>query len=184
MNFLQRSTLLLALLAPWAAGAQTPVDMKKSNIVASFKQMGVALDGKFQKFTLDLQFDPAKPEQGRVRIDVDVSSFDIGDESYNKEVRGKTWFNASAFPKAQFVSTSIKASGNGRYLVNGKLSVKGTSSDVALPVSFKNEGATQVFDGVLPMKRLQFNIGEQEWKDTALVADEVQLKFHLVTLAR
>jgi polyisoprenoid-binding protein YceI len=48
------------------------------------------------------------------------------------------------------------------------------------PVSFKTEGGQQVFEGVLPIKRLQFNIGEGEWKDTATVADEVQIRFHIV----
>ncbi len=36
------------------------------------------------------------------------------------------------------------------------------------------------FDGVLPIKRSTFNIGTGEWKDTSIVADEVQIKFHLV----
>jgi len=33
----------------------------------------------------------------------------------------------------------------------------------------------------LPIKRLTFNIGEGEWKDTSMVADEVTIKFHVVT---
>ena len=35
-------------------------------------------------------------------------------------------------------------------------------------------------DGVLPIKRTTFNIGDGEWKDTSVVADEVQIKFHVV----
>ncbi len=184
MNTMLRSAIFLALLAPWAAGAQTSVDVAKSSIVAGFKQMGVPIDGKFQKFWLDIQFDPAKPELAQVRFDVDVASFDLGDESYNKEVRSKTWFNAPAFPKAQFVSSAVKQTAAGRYTVNGKLSIKGKTTDVAIPVTFKKEGAANVFDGALMIKRLQFNIGEDEWKDTSLVADDVQLKFHIVTATR
>lgn len=178
------ATMLLTLLPTSASYAQTPVDTKKSSIVAAFKQMGVPIDGKFQKFALDMQFDPARPELARVNFNVDVGSFDIGDESYNKEVRSKTWFNASAYPKAQFVSTAIKQTAPGRYQVNGKLSIKGITGDVAFAVSYRAEGGAQVFAGTLPIKRLQFNIGEQEWKDTSLVADEVQLKFNVVTAAR
>ncbi|MFZ6774282.1 YceI family protein [Undibacterium sp. SXout7W] len=184
MHFLLRSYLVLALLTPWVSQAQTSVDLPKSSIIAGFKQMGVPVDGKFQKFVLDMQFDPSKPEQGQVRIDVDVASFDIGDDSYNKEVRSKTWFNASAYPKAQFVSSSIKQTAVGRYAVNGKLSIKGKTMEVSIPVVFRKEDTTHVFDGTLPIKRLQFNIGEQEWKDTSLVADEVQLKFHIVASAK
>jgi polyisoprenoid-binding protein YceI len=33
----------------------------------------------------------------------------------------------------------------------------------------------------LPIKRLTFNIGDGEWKDTSVVADEVVIKFRVVT---
>ncbi|MBY0240536.1 MAG: YceI family protein [Burkholderiaceae bacterium] len=186
MTSFLRHAALVVLLAPWLAHAQAPaqIDLQKSSIVAGFKQMGVPVDGKFQKFALALQFDPDKPELAQVRFDVDVASFDIGDAAYNQEVRSKTWFNAAAFPKAQFVSSAVRQTAPGRYLVNGKLTIKGMASEVAIPVQFRKDGAQHVYDGVLPIKRLQFNIGEQEWRDTSLVADEVQLKFRIVTTAR
>jgi polyisoprenoid-binding protein YceI len=43
-----------------------------------------------------------------------------------------------------------------------------------------SQGATQTFDGSLPIKRTQFDVGSGEWKDTSVVADEVVIKFHLV----
>jgi polyisoprenoid-binding protein YceI len=49
-----------------------------------------------------------------------------------------------------------------------------------LPMQYRKDGAAQVFDGVLPIKRLQYGIGQGEWSDASLVADDVQLKFHLV----
>jgi polyisoprenoid-binding protein YceI len=47
-------------------------------------------------------------------------------------------------------------------------------------VTVTQQGATQTFDGALPIKRLQFDIGLGEWKDTSTVADEVVIKFHIV----
>lgn len=40
------------------------------------------------------------------------------------------------------------------------------------------------FEGVLPIKRTVYNIGDGEWKDTSVVADDVQIKFRIVTLAK
>lgn len=51
---------------------------------------------------------------------------------------------------------------------------------VTVPVTVTQSGAAQVFDGVLPIKRSTFNVGTGEWKDTSVVADEVQIKFHIV----
>jgi polyisoprenoid-binding protein YceI len=64
--------------------------------------------------------------------------------------------------------------------VTGKLTIKGKSQTVVVPVTVTQQGATQAFDGALPIKRTQFDIGTGEWKDTSVVADEVVIKFHIV----
>ena len=38
----------------------------------------------------------------------------------------------------------------------------------------------QIFEGNLPIKRLAFGIGEGEWKDASIVADEVVIKFRVL----
>ena len=92
----------------------------------------------------------------------------------------KEWFNAAQFPKASFVSTGMKAGAAGSLNVSGKLTIKGKTTDVNFPLTVKKEGNNTVFDGTLPIKRLVFNIGDGEWKDTSTVADEVVIKFHVV----
>ena len=104
---------------------------------------------------------------------------DLGDPDYNREVQKKEWFNGSQFPKASFVSTRIQASAPGKLEVSGKLTIKGKSADVSFPLIVKKEGDQQVFEGSLPIKRLAFAIGEGEWKDTSIVADEVVIKFRV-----
>ena len=61
----------------------------------------------------------------------------------------------------------------------GKLTIKGKTVDVSFPLNVKKEGDQQVFEGSLPIKRLAFGIGEGEWKDTSIVADEVVIKFRV-----
>ena len=67
-----------------------------------------------------------------------------------------------------------------RFEVAGRLSIKGVGSDVVVPVTLARQGAQTVATGAFPIRRLQFRIGENEWADTAMVADEVQVKFRLV----
>jgi polyisoprenoid-binding protein YceI len=98
----------------------------------------------------------------------------------NKEVAKKEWFSSAQFPKATFTSTAIKSAGAGKLTVSGKLTIKGKVADVSFPLTVKADGKNQVFDGALPIKRLAFNIGEGEWKDTGMVADDVTIKFHVV----
>ena len=175
------AAIALSMAAATAIAAVVKIDNTKSAVNIVFKQMNVPVDAKFKKFSANIDYDSAKPEASKATVDIEVNSFDLGDAEYNKEVLKKEWFNAAQFPKASFISTSMKAGAAGKLDVAGKLTIKGKTSDVSFPLSVKKEGNSQVFDGSLPIKRLAFNIGEGEWKDTGMVADEVQIKFHVVT---
>ena len=179
-----RCFLLAAMLlfTASAASAQT-IDAARSSVSATFKQMGVPVEGKFKKVGGQVVYDPANPAAAQAKVDVDIASFDLGDAQYNREVQQKDWFDTARFPTATFVSTSVKAAGAGRLEVAGKLTVKGRSVDIRVPLSVRNDAGATVFDGSVPIRRLAFAIGEGEWKDTALLADEVVVKFRLVVPA-
>lgn len=163
-----------------AFAAPLKVDAAKSNVSAEFRQMNVPVEGKFKRFNAQIDYQAAKPEASKAAIEIDIPSFDLGDADFNKEVLKKEWFNAAQFPKAGFVSSSIKPVGGNRLDVAGKLTIKGKTADVVFPVIYKQNGTEQIFEGVLPIKRTAFNIGEGEWKDTSMVADEVKIKFRIV----
>ena len=177
IRLLLPATLLAVTFAASAAPLKT--DPAKSSVAAVFKQMNVPVEAKFTKFSAQIDYDPARLEASKAVVEIDTASLDIGDPEYNKEIAKKEWFNAAQFPKARFVSSSIKSAGAGKLSVSGKLDIKGKSVDVMFPLTVKAEGGKQVFEGALPIKRLAFNIGEGEWKDTSMVADEVVIKFRV-----
>ena len=175
-----KSLLLASLLASTVAiAAPLKTDPAKSSVTATFKQMGVPVEAKFKQFAAQIDYDAAKPAASKASVEIQTASLDLGDPDYNKEVAKKEWFNTAQFPKASFVSTAIAPAGAGKLNVSGKLTIKGRSADVSFPLSVKAEGGKQVFEGQLPIKRLAFNIGEGEWKDTSMVADEVVIKFRV-----
>jgi polyisoprenoid-binding protein YceI len=169
------ATLLGAALIANAAPLKT--DVAHSSVSAVFKQMNVPVESSFKRFDARIDYDAAHPEKASARVDIDTTSFDMGQADYNKEIAKKEWFNSAQFPKATFVSSSIKPAGSNKLNVTGKLTIKGKTADVSFPLNVKPEGGKQVFEGQLPIKRLAFNIGEGEWQDTSMVADEVLIKF-------
>jgi polyisoprenoid-binding protein YceI len=175
--------LLLSLCAACAIAAQAAelnqVVLEKSRITFVSKQMGVPVNGGFRKFEAQFSIDPAKPEAGKAKVDVDLASIDAGSSDADTEVKGKGWLDIAAFPKAGFVSSSVKALGGGRYEARGPLTIKGISRDTVIPFSLRNDGAGAWLEGGFTLPRLQFKIGEGEWSDTSTVADEVQVKFKL-----
>lgn len=174
---------LAASLALTAVAAFTPAhaDQKlvpaQSEIVFVSKQMGVPVEGRFKKFDAQLSFDPAKPETSKIAMTVDVASATLGVPESDAELPKAPWFNTAKFPQATFQSTSAKGLGGGKFEISGKLSIKGHAQDVVVPVTLTQNGATTLATGVLPIKRLVFKIGEGEWSDTGMVADDVQVKF-------
>lgn len=176
--------LLSATFAGSVAAAPLPVDLAKSEIVFVSKQMGVPVDGRFRRFAVELEFDPKKPEAGRVKLDIDVAGIDAGSPEANGEVIRKPWFNVAQFPKATFVSQSVKALGGDRYSVTGPMTVKGKTVVVTAPFSVKAQGAGDVFAGSFVIKRNDFSVGDGPWNDPDTVADEVQVKFRITTTGR
>lgn len=173
--------VLAMTLASASVQAQAQTDVAKSTVSATAKQIGVPIDGKFKKFAATIVFNPAQLPQSSAKVVIDVASYDMGSPEYNKEVAGRDWFAAAQFPKATFVSSSVVTAGAGKYTVAGKFTLKGKTVDVTIPFTVRTDGGAQVFDGTLPIRRTMFNIGDGEWKDTSVVADEVLIKFHVVT---
>lgn len=175
-------TLLLAAVLASAVASATPLktDPAKSTVSAVFKAMNSPVESKFKKFSASIDYDAAKPDLAKASVEVETASIDVGDPEMNKEAVKKEWFNAAQFPKASFVSSTIKAAGPGKLTVSGKLTLKGKASDVSFPLTVKEEAGKQVFEGALPIKRLAYNIGEGDWKDTSMVADEVLIKFRVI----
>ena len=177
-----RAALTGALLGIALAASAAPLktDIAHSSVSAVFKQMNVPVESNFKRFTAQIDYDAAHPEKATARVDIDTASYDMGAADYNKEIAKKEWFNSAQFPKASFVSSAIKPAGAGKLAVTGKLTIKGKTLEVSFPLSVKPEGGKQVFEGQLPIRRLAFNIGEGEWQDTSMVADEVVIKFRVV----
>nr|WP_244745400.1 YceI family protein [Paraburkholderia terricola] len=179
--FLRPAVAVIAGLSLFGASlAHADVDTSKSSVIATTKQMNVPVDGKFRKFSAQLNFDPAKPTAGSANVSIDTGSYDLGADDYNKQAQGKEWFDSAAYPAATFVSSAIAPAGGNQYKITGKLTIKGKSQTVVVPVTIASQGATQTFDGALPIRRTQFDVGTGEWKDTSVVADEVVIKFHIV----
>jgi len=167
------------LLAGAPAFAQQALVPAQSQITFVSKQMGVPVEGQFKKFDAQVAFDPAKLATSKISFTVDTGSATLGVKESDAELPKPTWFNVPKFPQATFQSTAIKALGGGVFEVAGKLSIKGNTQDVTVPVAMTQAGAVTTATGAFAIKRLAFKIGENEWADTSMVADDVQVKFKL-----
>ena len=151
----------------------------QSELNFTSRQMGVPVDGKFKRFDASLNFDPRKPEVGRIGLTIDLASVALGGPEVEAELAKAAWFDSKKQAQASFQSSAIKAAGPGRFDVSGRLTIKGQSRDIVVPITLTQAGAVSTASGSFVIKRLEFKIGEGEWSDISVVANEVQVKFKL-----
>lgn len=177
--------ILLAMLAmqPALATEYRTVLPQQSRIGFEFRQMNVPVTGRFKRFTAQMTFDPARPEASSARVEIDLASIDTGSPEADDESADRLWFNTSAYPKAVFASTRIRALGNNRYEMRGTLTLKGRSREMVVPVTYTPGKSAAAFDGAFILKRLDFGIGEGMWADVDTVANEVRVTFRIAATA-
>lgn len=189
------SALLLAgacLGAALPAAAQAPAAPAKaqatqqqlllpaqSSIDFTIRQMGVPVQGHFRQFGAQVAFDPARVQDSRIVLTIDIASATMGSRETDAELPKAEWFHTARFPQATFRSSSVKALDKNRLEVAGTLSIKGVARDVVVPVTLAQSGAVTTATGTLALARLAYQIGTNEWADTSMVADEVQVRFKL-----
>lgn len=180
---------LLALAALPAAAAPLThytLDPGKSSLQFSFVQAGAQNQGKLTRFPVTLDFAPQSLEHARLDVTVQMSSLDTGDKQRDDTLRGKDMFDIARFPQARFLSTHIVRSGNG-YVASGKLTIRGVTRDTQVPFTFRTateQGKSVAYlTGSTTIRRLDFGVGQGEWKSTEWVSNDVKVSYSLRLIA-
>jgi polyisoprenoid-binding protein YceI len=173
-------SLAMLLLASSGAGAQA-VLIEKSEIRFVSRQMGVNVEGRFRKWKANVDFRPKDLRKSRADFEIDLASIDLASEESETEARRPRWFDTARFPVATFQSTAMKDLGGDRYEIAGKLTLKGTARDSTIPIEVTKDAAgNSVATGEFTIKRLEFDIGNGQWADPTVVANEVVVRVRMV----
>ncbi|HYR26100.1 MAG TPA: YceI family protein [Aquabacterium sp.] len=168
-----------ATWSPAAHAAGQTLLPAQSEVTFVAKQLGVPLHGRFKRFSAQTAFDPKALPSSTIAFQVDLGSVALNPDA-DTELRKPEWFNTGKFPQATFQSTAIQALGGGKYQVRGKLTIKGQARDLVVPVQLSQAQGLSTATGQFALKRLDYKIGEGDWTDTAIVANDVQVQFKLV----
>jgi polyisoprenoid-binding protein YceI len=171
------AALAASALAADAPPAHYTLDPAKSTLEFQFVQAGAQNKGKFTKFQTTLDFAPDSPQTGKLDVVVDVNSIDSGDKERDDTLRGADLLSVAKFPQAHFTSTQITKTANG-YDAVGKLTLRGVTRDMHIPFSFKTTDAGYL-SGKTTIKRLDFGVGQGDWKSTEWVGADVAVTYSL-----
>jgi polyisoprenoid-binding protein YceI len=173
-------------LAPSAVGpagvaryVQAPAGSK---LTFSFMQAGAENQGEFRQFTTELRYDQKNLAASSLDVTVQTGSFETQDKDRNDTLASAELLDPKKFPTARFVASSLSKGANGIEAI-GKLTLHGVTKSLSLPLVMKTTATGAEISGQTTIKRLEYGIGQGDWKTTEWVGDEVKLLYR-VTLVK
>lgn len=157
------------------------IDATKSTLTFNATQQGAAIEGQFGSFTGDIHFDPARPEESSAKITIDVKSVDSKSPDRDQSLIGADWFAVEAFPESIYTVSKFEKLNEKQYLARGELSLRDVKKPLDLPLTITfskdaNGHDVALAEGEATLNRLDFGVGQGEWKDTNSVGDPVKIK--------
>ncbi len=162
-----------------AAAERYAFDPAHTNIDWSANHFGFSNPtGKFAQATGTLVLDEAKPAASTVNVTIDMTKLVTGIDKFNEHLKSKDFLDVAQFPTAQFVSKTVKVTGQNTADITGDLTLHGVTKPVTLKTTLNKIGPsvmtkvkTAGFAATTTLKRSEFGISSY----VPGVSDEVVL---------
>lgn len=173
------AVMLLGAAAAAAAALNYSTDAPQSRLEFVGVQAGAEFKGVFHKFTADVAFAPEALADSRIDVQIDMNSVDSMDKDRDTTMRGKDVFDVAHNPTAHYVTKTITKTATG-FAAAGALTLRGVTKDVPIEFQFAQQAAGAKLSGSAKLSRLDFGVGQGDWKSTDTIGDAVKINFSLV----
>lgn len=162
-----------------AHAANWQVDQTRSRVgfIASYDS--IQFPGTFTRWDGVIRFDPNAPENGELRVDVDMASVDTKSKDRDAGIRSGEWFDASGFGTARYRSVAIRALGNASFSVEARFEIKGREYPLISMFTWQGDGSSARLQGRVEVDRRTFAIGTGEWAEDPIIGFKVIIEYDL-----
>ena len=117
------------------------IDASHSQVGFAVRHMMVSRTrGRFSDFAGTVEIGE-NPLDSSVSVTIQSASIDTRDEQRDGHLRSGDFFDAEAWPTITYQSRSVRQVGNGEYIVEGDLTIKGVTQPVPLELTFEGGGS-------------------------------------------
>jgi polyisoprenoid-binding protein YceI len=163
--------------AAWSA------DPSRGSLTFRATQAGAEFEGRFTRFVARLEFLPGERPAGRFDVAIATASVSTADAERDDLLRSADFFDAARVPEARYLATTFVRVGADAYEARGRLTLRGVTREVPLRFTWTGTAAAPRLAGAAMLRRLEFGVGQGEWRDTAWVGDDVRIAFELRPVA-
>jgi polyisoprenoid-binding protein YceI len=177
---------MLALAAPLALAQTSTWVPDKAHSGVDFSILHLSLTkvrGHFGNIGGTIVWNDADITKSTVNVTIDVTTVNTGVTNRDNDLKSAKFFDATQFPTATFVSTSVAKSGAG-LTVSGNLTLHGVTKPVVLqveaptgPINGMDKKPHSGFSATTTLKRTDFGIATG--MPTTVVGDDVALTIDL-----
>ncbi len=178
---------VVILVMTTEAQKEWKLDKSHTSVNFSINHFFSAVTGKFTKFDGTVNFDPANLQASKVSFTIPVSSVNTEDTKRDKHLQSGDFFDAKSYPSMSFISTMFEKKSDKEYTVYGKLTIRNTTKDIALPFKVTGEMQHPMMKGTTVLgisvqtkiNRSEYGVGTGSWAATMVVGDEVDISIHM-----
>jgi len=138
---------------------------------------GDSIEGQFKRWTADILFSPDALDRSKLTVSIDMSSAATGDDQRDSSLPSGDFFDTASHPKATYTASKFRKTGEGKFVADGTLELRGVRKPVSLPFALKIDGDTATARGVTTLDRTAFGVGQGEWASTDQIAGKVKVSF-------
>ena len=106
------------------------------------------------------------PAAGSLNVKVQIASVDTQDKDRDEMLTGADLFDAQKFPTASTSRAHSRKRADGGLEAVGKLTLRGVTQDLRLPLTIKPTADGLELSGETAIKRLDYGVGQGDWKST------------------
>ena len=139
---------------------------------------GTPAEGFIENYKTDLQFNPASPEKASLRLILDMDSTSTGSRMADRAATSEEFLDVDRYPTAELTAKGAKPNGDGKYIMEGQLTLKGITKPIHLPLSINVKDGIASLKGETTVNRFDFGLGPESYMGLVLDKD-VKVRFAL-----
>lgn len=132
------------------------VDASHSTVLFKIQHAGTSnFYGRFDDIDGEWSFDPATPESGSFDFEISTAKINTANRKRDTHLKSADFFNVKQYPKTSFKSTSISKGEDGKYQMDGELTLLDETRPITAELEFLGTGN---FNGPIAAFEARFTI--------------------------
>ncbi len=135
----------------------------KTKVTFKIKNIGLNVDGTFSNVAISSNFNKDDVSNSFLNATIKVNSLDTGNNTRNKSLSEKDYFDTSNYPDIVLKSTKIKKESVSKYILTAQLTIKNTTKTITIPLQFSENENSITLTSYFTLNRRDYTVGKKSW---------------------